>query len=61
MTITPTAQLSAPNAIQLGTFDGIEYTQYDGIFEGQTSTGAFRVPYRITAPWNPEDGNQTVL
>ena len=38
----------------VGTFGGIAYVQYDGIFEGQTSTGAYRVPYRISAPENFE-------
>jgi hypothetical protein len=45
----------------VGPFGGIAYVQYDGIFEGQTSTGAYRVPYRITAPADPADGNRTVV
>jgi hypothetical protein len=40
---------------------GIAYVQYDGIFEGQTSTGAYRVPYRISAPANPVRSNRTVF
>ena len=44
-----------------GTFGGIAYVQYDGIFAGQTSTGAYRVPYRITAPANLRLANRTVV
>jgi hypothetical protein len=53
--------LGQPLATPIGTFEGIAYVQYDGIFEGQTSTGAYRVPYRITAPADPSRGNRTVL
>jgi hypothetical protein len=47
----------------LGTFGGVQYVQYDGFFLGKTSTGNFRVPYRISAPANPGPaiGNKTVL
>ena len=45
----------------VGTFGGIAYVQYDGIFEGQTSTGAYRVPYRISAPEIPSLANRTVV
>jgi hypothetical protein len=44
-----------------GSFDGVDYVQYDGVFAGHTSTGAFRVPYRMTAPVNPGDGNGAVV
>ena len=54
-------QLLAPTATPAGTFAGVSYVQYDGIFEGETSTGAFRVPYRITAPADPPLGNGTVV
>ena len=37
----------------LGTFGGVQYAQYDGLFVGKTSTGNYRVPYRISAPTNP--------
>ena len=53
--------LGEPRVTQLGTFGGIDYVQYDGIFQGQTSTGAYRVPYRITAPADPGRGNRTIL
>lgn len=55
------SRLGQPRATLIGTFGGITYIQYDGIFEGQTSTGAYRVPYRICAPVNPGRGNRTVL
>ncbi len=53
--------LEQPVATQLGTFGGIAYIQYDGIFAGQTSTGAYRVPYRISAPANLSLANRTVV
>jgi Alpha/beta hydrolase domain len=53
--------ITPPTATPVGTFGGIEYTQYDGIFIGRTSTGAYRVPYRITAPAHPRKGNGTVV
>lgn len=53
--------IGAPRERAIGTFGGIAYVQYDGVFEGATSTGAFRVPYRITAPDDPTQGNGTVL
>ena len=37
-------RLREPRATSVGTFGGIAYTQYDGIFERRTSTGAYRVP-----------------
>src|SRR5439155_17931220 len=53
--------LAPPTASPAGTFGGIEYVQYDGIFAGRTSSGDYRVPYRITAPADPVRGNRTVL
>jgi hypothetical protein len=44
-----------------GTFDGIAYARYTGRFEGTTSLGAFRMPYEIIAPADPDDGNGTIL
>jgi hypothetical protein len=49
------------NATQIGTFGGVAYTQYDGIVEGETSTGSYRVPYRITAPADPAQGSHSVV
>lgn len=54
-------ELLPPTATPVGTFGGVSYVQYDGIFQGETSTGAFRVPYRITAPADSELGNRTVV
>ena len=54
-------RLLPPSVTPIGSFDGVPYVRYDGIFEGRTSTGAFRVPYRITAAGDPELGNGTVL
>jgi len=54
-------RLLAPTVTPAGVFAGVSYVRYDGIFEGKTSTGAFRVPYRITAPAEPAAGNGTVL
>lgn len=53
--------LEYPLATQVGTFGGIAYVQYNGLFSGHTSTGAYRVPYRITAPADTARGNRTVL
>ena len=53
--------LGQPTTTPVGAFGGIAYVQYDGIFEGQTSTGAYRVPYRISAPENVSVANRTVV
>src|SRR4051794_33778527 len=53
--------LARPVASSAGTYGGIKYMQYDGTFSGRTSTGDYRVPYRITAPADPFQGNRTVL
>lgn len=44
-----------------GTFDGVSFVRYTGIFRGETTLGAFRVPYEIVAPENHGSGNGTVL
>jgi Alpha/beta hydrolase domain len=53
--------IETPRATPLGTVGGVEVVQYDGIFSGETSTGAFRVPYRITAPSNARLVNGAVV
>jgi hypothetical protein len=58
---TGTDRLLPPSVTPVGTFEGVSYVRYDGIFEGATSTGAFRVPYQITAAADPDSGNRTVL
>ncbi len=55
-TILPPTKISA-----LGTFGGIKVTTYEGIFEGQSTTSRYRVPYRITAPDRPNQGNRTII
>ena len=45
----------------VGSYGGIAYVEYNGIFQGRTSTGQYRVPYRITAPADPDLANRTVL
>ncbi|UQX04660.1 alpha/beta hydrolase domain-containing protein [Streptomyces sp. RerS4] len=54
-------RLSRPTVTQLGSFGGISYVRYDGVFEGATSTGRFRVPYRISAPADTSRTNGTVV
>ena len=44
-----------------GTFRGVEYLRHTGRFVGETSKGAFRVPFEIVAPANPRRGNRTVV
>ena len=57
-----TDDVEAPTtATPAGSFDGVDYVQYDGVFAGHTSTGAFQVPYRITAPVDLDDGNGAVV
>jgi Alpha/beta hydrolase domain len=57
-----TDDVEAPTTARpAGSFDGVDYVQYDGVFAGHTSTGAFRVPYRITAPVDPDDGNGAMV
>ena len=60
--VAATDDIEAPaTATPAGSFDGVDYVQYDGVFAGRTWTGAFRVPYRITAPVDPGDGNGAVV
>jgi len=56
-----TDDIETPVAIPAGSFDGVDFVQYDGVFAGRTSTGAFRVPYRITAPADPAHANGAVV
>ncbi|UYQ66368.1 alpha/beta hydrolase domain-containing protein [Streptomyces peucetius] len=54
-------RLGTPVVTPIGSFGGIRYVQYDGVFEGETSTGRFRVPYRISAPADPHRANGTAV
>ncbi len=57
-----TDDIEAPTTARpAGSFGGVDFVQYDGVFAGHTSTGGFRVPYRITAPVDPDDGNGAVV
>ena len=62
-TASAAGRLRPPSRISsLGTFGGVEYFQYDGLFIGKTSTGKYSVPYRISAPANPRSASRgTVL
>ena len=40
---------------------GASHVQHDGVFTGTTSTGAFRVPYRITTPLHLAEANGAVV
>jgi len=40
----------------LGSFDGIPYRSYSGFFVGRTSTGNYRVPYKVAGPARPALG-----
>ncbi|HET9666493.1 MAG TPA: alpha/beta hydrolase domain-containing protein, partial [Desertimonas sp.] len=51
----------APTSAVIGGAPGVVFVQFDGIFSGRTSTGAYRVPYRITIPAPPARTNGTVV
>jgi len=54
--------LEAPTSTEpFGIFRGVAYVQHAGWFEGKTDNGAYRVPYRITAPAKPSRGNGTLV
>ncbi len=44
-----------------GNFGGVDYLRHTGRFVGETSSGAFRVPFEIVAPANRRRGNGTVV
>ena len=59
---TAEGKLDRPHRISaLGTYGGVSYNRYDGFFSGRTSTGDYRVPYRIDAPTNSSLGNGAVI
>jgi Alpha/beta hydrolase domain len=41
----------------IGAFNKIAYVRRQGRFVGQTANGRFEVPYEITLPSNPDEGN----
>ena len=52
--------LTALHETSVGSFGGVEYVQYSGMFEGSTPNGFYRVPFQITAPLDTDDGNKSV-
>lgn len=59
---TAAGQLQRPQeTASLGTFAGVRYVQYEGFFVGRTSTGSYRVPYRLSAPADPALSNRTAV
>jgi hypothetical protein len=54
-------QLAETDPIPLGTFGGVEYLQYEGLFVGKTSTGRYSVPFRISAPANPRSARRSTV
>lgn len=55
------AALIEINSSSYGTFRGVDYVRHVGRFVGETSRGAFRVPFEIVAPADPRRSNRTVL
>jgi len=45
----------------IGTFNRVVYVRYQGQFAGITRGGQFVVPYEITVPLNPSEGNGIVI
>jgi hypothetical protein len=39
----------------------VDFTLHKGFFEGETSAGAFRVPFEIVAPADPSEGRAVVM
>jgi len=60
-TATVDASFVESAAEPFGTFDGVAFVRHTGFFEGETSLGAFRMPYEIVAPEDPDLGNGTIL
>lgn len=45
----------------IGSFNNIAYVRHKGKFVGSTVSGKFVVPYEITTPANPVEGNRTFV
>src|SRR5215217_5435049 len=60
-TASAAGTLQPPSKTSLGTFKGVEYFQYAGLFAGKTSTGKYSVPYRISAPANSRSANSSTV
>jgi hypothetical protein len=49
-------------AVPHGTFNGVQFTRYEAMFDGVTSNGrAYRVPCQIITPLDPQAGRRTLL
>ena len=48
------AQFEEVTSSPFGEFGGVEYLQFTGRFVGSTSLGAFRVPFEIVTPADPD-------
>jgi len=55
------ARLEEIASAPFGVFDGVDYVQFTGRFVGSTSLGAFRVPFEIVVPADPDLGSGTVV
>ncbi len=57
----PAGDILPPNSVtDGGTYSGVNYSQYDGLFcmkPDQSGGCESLVPYRITAPTDPDQGN----
>jgi len=58
---TRAAQFTETETAPFGTFNGTEYVQYTGRFQGSTDLGEFDVPFEFVAPAEPAEGSGTVL
>lgn len=45
------------SSVNIGTFNNVAYVRHQGQFVGVTQGGRFVVPYEITMPFNPGEGN----
>ena len=56
-----TGTLTQNAAEPFGTWNGVAFTRHAGWFEGETSAGSFRVPFKIVAPDDPGAGRNVVM
>jgi len=55
------ATLIEGSAEAFGSYGQVEFVRYTGRFQGETSLGAFDVPFEIIAPDDPAEGNGVLL
>ena len=62
--VAPIAAAQSPFVIETtepyGTFSGIDYVKYSGLFDGPASA-AYDVPFEIVAPADPARGNGVLV